>query len=304
LLQRSCFSALQHLSFAVLQVLASAGAKKSRQERRQARKASREEARQARDGGPVGPQGSSRDDAIKRAIGSQFADMHSAAAAAADGVDAGTSSSSSSGSEEGGQAGAQQRVDADAAAAGGSDGTEQQVDGAAASPPAASAGSDADEDEDAVAKELAAAKDEAERAEISALLAEENVAELPYEGGDAAAALLKELDSLTGCPRADDVLLYAVPVCGPYQALANYKLKVKLTPGTLKKGKAAKQALELLVRGGDVLQRERDLMRAVPDAELVSCMVGTVKISAPGLQQLKVTSKKAKKAAAQSRNAS
>jgi hypothetical protein len=185
--------------------------------------------------------------------------------------------------------------------------SDQQADGAAASPPpaaAAAAGSDADEDEDAVAKELAAAKDEAERAEISALLAQENVAELPYEGGEAAAALLKELDSLTGCPRADDVLLYAVPVCGPYQALANYKLKVKLTPGTLKKGKAAKQALELLVRGGDVLQRERDLMRAVPDAELVSCMVGTVKISAAGLQQLKVASKKAKKAAAQSRKAS
>lgn len=78
--------------------------------------------------------------------------------------------------------------------------------------------------------------------------------------------------------------------------------QVKLTPGTLKKGKAAKQALELMVRGGDALQRERDLMRAVPDAELVACMVGTVKISAAGLQQLKVASKKAKKAAAQSRN--
>jgi hypothetical protein len=78
---------------------------------------------------------------------------------------------------------------------------------------------------------------------------------------------------------------------------------VKLTPGTLKKGKAAKQALELLVRAGDVTQREQDLMRAVPDSELVAAMVGTVKISAAGLQQLKQATKKAKKQSAQSRNA-
>jgi len=294
-------------------VLASGGAKKSRQERRQARKTAREEARSARDGGAGvgGPQGSSRDDAIRRAIGSQFADMHSAAAAGADGVE---DSGGSSGSEDEAAEQQQQQQQPDGAAAADGNGVQQQGEAAAAGPAAAAAsaaaaargsGSDdeCDEGDDAAvsAKALAAASDEAERAEISALLAEENVAELPYEEGDAAAALLKELDSLTGCPRSDDVLLYAVPVCGPYSALASYKLKVKLTPGTLKKGKAAKQALELLVRGGEVLPRERDLMRAVPDAELVACMVGTVKISASGLQALKVASKKAKKAAAQSK---
>jgi hypothetical protein len=42
---------------------------------------------------------------------------------------------------------------------------------------------------------------------------------------------LSALDSLTGIPRADDVLLYAIPVCGPYSTLQSYKLKVKLTPG-------------------------------------------------------------------------
>ncbi|KAF6266599.1 hypothetical protein COO60DRAFT_5463 [Scenedesmus sp. NREL 46B-D3] len=97
--------------------------------------------------------------------------------------------------------------------------------------------------------------------------------------------------------------MYAVPVVGPYAALANYKFKVKLTPGTLKKGKAVKQAVELLARGQEGLQRERELMRAVPDADMVNAMVGTVKISAAGLQQLKQASKKAKKSAAQSRNA-
>ncbi len=38
---------------------------------------------------------------------------------------------------------------------------------------------------------------------------------------------------------AEDILLYAVPVCGPYTAMSNYKFKVKLTPGSQKKGKGA-----------------------------------------------------------------
>jgi hypothetical protein len=97
--------------------------------------------------------------------------------------------------------------------------------------------------------------------------------------------------------------MYAVPVVGPYAALASYKFKVKLTPGTLKKGKAVKQAVELLARAQEALQRERELMRAVPDADMVNAMVGTVKISAAGLQQLKQASKKAKKSAAQSKKA-
>jgi hypothetical protein len=69
--------------------------------------------------------------------------------------------------------------------------------------------------------------------EIAALLAEENVLEL----GDDEREKLTELDSLTGCPIASDVLLYAVPVCGPYQAFQGYKYRVKLTPGPAKKGK-------------------------------------------------------------------
>jgi hypothetical protein len=286
---------------ALLQLLGSAGQKKTRQERRQARKAAKEEARSARSGGPAAPD--NLQEAIAKATGSQFTDLTAAAAAeAADGQQQESRSSASAESEaEAATAGAdaasaqqqQAASDGGAAAAG---------DAPAAGNGAAGAG-DSSDAEDEAAEALAAAADEAERAEISALLAEENVAELPYEEGDAAAAALKELDSLTGIPRADDVLMYAVPVVGPYAALANYKFKVKLTPGTLKKGKAVKQAVELLVRGQEALQRERELMRAVPDADMVNAMVGTVKISAAGLQQLKQASKKAKKSAAQSRNA-
>nr|ADB57053.1 MIP15468p [Drosophila melanogaster] len=43
------------------------------------------------------------------------------------------------------------------------------------------------------------------------------------------------LNSLTGQPHEGDELLFAIPVVAPYQALQNYKFKVKLTPGTGKR---------------------------------------------------------------------
>lgn len=48
---------------------------------------------------------------------------------------------------------------------------------------------------------------------------------------------LNDVDYLTGNPLANDVLLYAIPVCGPYNALQSYKYRVKIIPGSLKKGK-------------------------------------------------------------------
>jgi hypothetical protein len=53
------------------------------------------------------------------------------------------------------------------------------------------------------------------------------------------------LTSLTGRPCADDVLLFAVPVCAPYATLHDYKYKVKVTPGTGKRGKATKMAVQV-----------------------------------------------------------
>lgn len=44
------------------------------------------------------------------------------------------------------------------------------------------------------------------------------------------------LSALTGRPVAGDILLYAIPVCGPYEALKDFKFKVKLVPGGDKKG--------------------------------------------------------------------
>ncbi|XP_052008996.1 ribosome quality control complex subunit NEMF-like isoform X2 [Xyrauchen texanus] len=95
------------------------------------------------------------------------------------------------------------------------------------------------------------------------------------------------LDSLTGVPHMDDVLMFAVPVCAPYMALSNYKFKVKLTPGTQKKGKAARTAVLNFTRAKDVSTREKDLFRSVKDTDLSRNMPGKVKVSAPNLVTVK-----------------
>ncbi|XP_032044715.1 nuclear export mediator factor NEMF [Aythya fuligula] len=91
------------------------------------------------------------------------------------------------------------------------------------------------------------------------------------------------LDSLTGQPHPEDILLFAVPICAPYTAMTNYKYKVKLTPGTQKKGKAAKIALHNFMQSKEATAREKDLFRSVKDTDLSRNIPGKVKVSAPNL---------------------
>uniref|UniRef100_H3DIP3 Ribosome quality control complex subunit NEMF n=1 Tax=Tetraodon nigroviridis TaxID=99883 RepID=H3DIP3_TETNG len=95
------------------------------------------------------------------------------------------------------------------------------------------------------------------------------------------------LTSLTGQPHPEDVLLFAVPVCAPYTALSSYKHKVKVTPGSQKKGKAARVAVLSFMKAKDTTARERDLYRSVKDADLSRNLPGKVKLSAPNLQAAK-----------------
>ncbi|CAJ0585731.1 unnamed protein product, partial [Mesorhabditis spiculigera] len=92
------------------------------------------------------------------------------------------------------------------------------------------------------------------------------------------------LQSLTGKPVEEDTLLFAVPVVAPYQTLTTYKYKVKLTPGTGKRGKAVKTALELFMRSTAATQRELTLIKALVGDEAAPRNVpGKVKVSAPQL---------------------
>uniref|UniRef100_A0A224YPS8 Protein, containing FbpA domain n=1 Tax=Rhipicephalus zambeziensis TaxID=60191 RepID=A0A224YPS8_9ACAR len=95
------------------------------------------------------------------------------------------------------------------------------------------------------------------------------------------------LASLTGCPVAEDGLLFAVPVCAPYAAVQNYKHKVKVTPGTGRRGKAAKTALSVFLLDKNTSPRERDLLRVTKDQDISRNIPGKVKLSAPHLQKRK-----------------
>ncbi|XP_036203132.1 nuclear export mediator factor NEMF isoform X4 [Myotis myotis] len=94
-------------------------------------------------------------------------------------------------------------------------------------------------------------------------------------------------DSLTGQPHAEDVLLFAIPMCAPYTTMTNYKYKVKLTPGIQKKGKAAKTALHSFMHSKEATAREKDLFRSVKDTDLSRNIPGKVKVSAPNLLNIK-----------------
>ncbi|XP_053985136.1 ribosome quality control complex subunit NEMF homolog isoform X2 [Hylaeus volcanicus] len=95
------------------------------------------------------------------------------------------------------------------------------------------------------------------------------------------------LDQLTGKPVAEDELLFAVPVVAPYNTVLNYKFKVKLTPGTGKRGKAAKTAIAVFMKDKDITSREKDLLKAVKEETVARNIPGKVKISAPQIQKLK-----------------
>lgn len=58
---------------------------------------------------------------------------------------------------------------------------------------------------------------------------------------------------------------------------------------------AAKTAMNLFSHMPDASTREKELMKACTDPELVAAIVGNVKITAAGLTQLKQKQKKGKK---------
>jgi hypothetical protein len=97
-----------------------------------------------------------------------------------------------------------------------------------------------------------------------------------------------ELSKLTGKPLNDDLVLYAVPVCAPYQTLSQYTYRVKLTPGNMKRGKASKQCIDLFQKDGQknpLADRSKELIKKAADNEWVQAICGDVKISASGVSK-------------------
>lgn len=55
------------------------------------------------------------------------------------------------------------------------------------------------------------------------------------------------VNSLIAMPETEDTLLFAMTTCAPYSAMQKYKFKVKVTPGTGKRGRAVKTALSFFL---------------------------------------------------------
>lgn len=83
----------------------------------------------------------------------------------------------------------------------------------------------------------------------SAAAAAPEGAEGEADGDEAAATAARafaDVRALTAQPREEDTLLYAIPMAAPYEALAKAKFRIKVTPGGQKRGKAGRQAVDLL----------------------------------------------------------
>ncbi|KAJ2872579.1 hypothetical protein FB639_004328, partial [Coemansia asiatica] len=145
------------------------------------------------------------------------------------------------------------------------------------------------------------------------------------DNDEPAPASMDVLDTLTGTPLPGDNLHSAIPVCAPYAALSSVKYRVKLVPGTMKKGKACKMATAVMLASADsskprsvrsadtaeaerlelqniLANRERELMKAVPEPEMIAQMLGKVKVSAPNIEAMRQKSKAAAKSRAKSKS--
>lgn len=119
---------------------------------------------------------------------------------------------------------------------------------------------------------------------------EENAGESHQESTE----ILQDLDALTGQPSEKDILHYAIPMCAPYSAVQSNKYKAKITPGALKKGKAAKQALNFFVRNFKPTEVERELMQSCSDTQLANSMIGNSRVTSSGAQKVQKDLKKEK----------
>jgi hypothetical protein len=70
-------------------------------------------------------------------------------------------------------------------------------------------------------------------------------------------------------------------------------LQIKVVPGNLKRGKAAKMAMEGAVKSSPQMSaREKETARQVRDTLMVSAMVGDVKVVLPGADKKHAWSRK------------
>ena len=119
-------------------------------------------------------------------------------------------------------------------------------------------------------------------AEVAKILQEENIPLLDEDEQEQ----ITPLDIFISHPLPVDVLVDVMPTCAPYAAMARYKYRCKLQPGSTKKGKALRGVLgtwasakvdEKVTDKEALWPREKELMKSLKDTEIIS-PVGVSKI--------------------------
>ena len=105
------------------------------------------------------------------------------------------------------------------------------------------------------------------------------------------------LDRLVANLRSNglDEPIHALPVCGPYPALASYNLRCKIIPGSMKRGKAAKLCSQMFGSCSFENPSVKKLIKLIPVEELSECLVNDVKVTGAGVSKVQTEIKKAKK---------
>ena len=102
---------------------------------------------------------------------------------------------------------------------------------------------------------------------------------------------LAELLKLVGKIHHEDKYENLVPMCAPYSAIKENKFKIKLVPGGLKKGKAARNILHYFLNTSDLVEEEKPFLRSLPEQEVINALLGNVKLAGAGLLKMELKEK-------------
>lgn len=100
---------------------------------------------------------------------------------------------------------------------------------------------------------------------------------------------------LTGTPTKEDVLYEVTTVCAPYSTLLGYRYKIKLVPGVMKRGKILQMATEIFKSIKEENEKEKELIKYVPEKDAVLQLLSYCKVQAPGMLKVNKTMGKNKK---------
>lgn len=92
---------------------------------------------------------------------------------------------------------------------------------------------------------------------------------------------LKDIDTLTGIPHPEDTILFAVPICAPYNTLRQFKYKFKIVPGTSKRGKIAKNIYQILQKMNSTNESEMEALKRLSHDEMILSLIGNAQLSLP-----------------------